>query len=149
MVEAGREDTTTSMKASQLCLTVPVVGICGRVMSIFTNLGNSSRISSKSTVATNRTQTVAAMSNRRREIDISVTAAMGKILKTRALPVIITVEPTREALKAGDAQIVEIIIIGEVIKISTIRAIRVVGVVELKEEASKTNGTNLIEVGVV
>ncbi len=136
------------MKASQLCLTVPVVGICGRVMSIFTNLGNSSRISSKSTVATNRTQTVAAMSNRRREIDISVTA-MGKILKTRALPVIITAEPTREALKAGDAQIVEIIIIEEVIKTNTTRAIKAVGVVEPKEEASKTNGINLNEVGVV
>ncbi len=115
-------------------------------MSISTNLGNSSRIS-KNIIAISRTQIV-AVSDHRREIDISV-MAMGRILKTRALAAIITMVATREALRAGDAQIVEIIITGEVIKISTIREIRVVGVVELKEEASKTNGTNLIEVGVV
>ena len=74
---------------------------------------------------------------------------MGKILKTRALAAIITVEiVTREALKAGDAQIVEIIIIGEVIKINTMRTIKVGVVAEPKEEASKTNGINLREVEV-
>lgn len=143
-VEAGKEDITTSMKACQLCLIVPLAGTCDKVMSISTNLGNSSRIS-KSIIAINRTQIAVV---HRREIDINVTA-MGRILKTRALAAIKTMEVTREALKAGDAQIEEIIIIGEVIKINTTRAIKAVGVADLKEEASKTNGISHTEVGVV